>query len=357
LAASSESHPSSRRSRSVYGIWTDPLLYPRLHLLPSGDIIYTTPIREDTQTLLPNVGPFGGTFSIVTKFPPAATPDYAGIGSSSGLLPLTRRDPRRARVMVCGGTSDTPLLLDLKGWNPSLSGTGGWSWQPTAPRVRRTRRVNATTTILPTGEILMIGGIDSGRDEPTLDARAVLEPEVYDPYANKWQLLKDPSPSPRNYHSVALLMPDGAVWSAGSDKDAGRGPAARNLDIDIYEPWYCSDPGRPHIKAAPSLMYPGDTFYLESTFAKEIERIVLLRCGSCTHAFNPDQRLIELDFRYVTGDVLLPTAPPDNNIMPAGPYFIFTIRHKDGTLGLPSNGTEIYIVPERKPDDGQPHGH
>ena len=97
---------------------------------------------------------------------------------------------------------------------------------------------------------MMMGGIDSGRGEPTPDARAVLEPELYDPYANKWHLLKDPSPSPRNYHSVALLMPDGAVWSAGSDKDAGRGPAARNLDIDIYEP--CPSPIRWRSTIAPN---------------------------------------------------------------------------------------------------------
>jgi hypothetical protein len=330
--------------------------YPRLHLLTWGDIICTNPIREETVSLLPDVGPFGGSFSRITMFPGSAMQDYGSYTSTSVLLPLSRREPRRARVMVCGGTSETPFMLDLKGWSPSQSGSAGWAWRPTGARQTRQRRVNANATILPTGEILVTGGIDSGRDEPTLDARGVLEPEIYDPYADRWTLLHDPAPSVRNYHSVALLMPDGRVWCAGSDRDAGRGPSARNLDIDIYEPWYHGDPGRPFIKAAPSLAYPGETIYLESTFASEVERVVLVRCGSCTHAFNPDQRLVELEFRFVTGDVILATMPPDNFIAPAGPYLIYTIRHKPATLGLPSYGTDIYIVPEHGPERHQPRG-
>ena len=39
--------------------------------------------------------------------------------------------------------------------------------------------------------------------------------------------------------------------------------------------------------------------------------------------------------------------PPDNNIMPQAPHLIFTIRQKPGSLGLPSFGTDIYIVQER----------
>jgi hypothetical protein len=86
---------------------------------------------------------------------------------------------------------------------------------------------------------------------------------------------------------------------------------------------------------------------VKSTFANEIERVVLLRCGTCTHAFHPDQRMVELRFTNPIDDNLLVVMPPNNNIVPPGPYLIFTIRRKMGTLGLPSSGTDIYIVPEK----------
>jgi hypothetical protein len=330
--------------------------FPRAHLLPSGDIICTNPVLENTYTLLPDVGPFGGAFTRVCRFPASAMDDFNGFASTSVLLPLRRRENFRARVLICGGTSVTPYLLDLKGWKPSLASSAGWAWQPTGKRAIGRRRVHANATLLPTGEVLVTGGIDVGRGELTLDVRGVKQPEIYNPYADSWTVVAEDAQSIRNYHSVALLMPDGRVWTAGSDHDAGRGLAARNLDIELFEPWYYSDPGRPHITAAPSLAYPGETIYVESTFAGEIERVVLVRCGSCTHAFNPDQRLLELAFRHPTGDVLLVEMPPDNFIVPPGPYFIFTIRKKAGTLGLPSSGTEIYIVPEHPPKGGRPPG-
>lgn len=42
------------------------------------------------------------------------------------------------------------------------------------------------------------------------------------------------SPVVRGYHSVALLMPDGAVWVAGSNFDGGPGIGNRELRIEIF---------------------------------------------------------------------------------------------------------------------------
>ena len=336
--------------------------FPRMHLLPTGDIVCTNPIRERTFSFAPDVGPRGGSFYEVCSFPPSALGAFSGFAATSVLLPLRYDQGYRARVLICGGFADTPYLLNLQGWHPSLAGTGAWSWHATSPRRMRERRVNANSVILPTGEIFVLGGIDSGDGEGTPDSRGVLRPELYNPYSDTWDV-GDPAQSVRNYHSVALLMPDGRVWTAGSDRNAGRGagapppgnPDSRNLDIEIYEPWYFGNPDRPYITSAPSLAYPGHTILVKSTFAKEIERVVLVRCGTSTHSFNPDQRMIELKFSNPVDDNLLVEMAPNNNIVPPGPYFIFTIRKHLGTLGLPSSGTDIYIVPE-KPDRHQGHG-
>jgi hypothetical protein len=215
------------------------------------------------------------------------------------------------------------------------------------------RRRHANATILPTGEILVTGGIDvhAGPNDPEPDAQGVREPEIYNPVLNKWRTVNEPSPtgmSPngaRNYHSVALLMPDGRVWSAGSSINHASGVENANLDIDLFEPWYHGNPGRPEITSAPSWSMPQETLEIHSTFAEHIDRVVFVRCGSCTHAFNPDQRLIELEFEHSGGDELQVKIPPNNFIGPPGPYFIFTIRAWPGTPGLPSFGTEIFLRP------------
>lgn len=345
-----------------YGNYVMPL-YPRVHLLPSGEILCSSPIGRQTVAFRPDVGPNGGTFTLVCLFPREINENYSWPNSpfnwSSVLLPLGLRrrdasdqwDPLPTRVLICGGTSPRPHVLDLTAWPGSPA-----NWEKTGPRAIVKARVNGNATILPTGEILVTGGIDISeellsRQVPPLDSLGTNEPEVYDPYSNTWTVLgSEPADVPRNYHSVALLMPDGRVWTAGSSRNSAGGIATRNTDIEIFEPWYHGDPGRPYITDAPSLAPAGQTITIKSTFADEIERVVVVRCGSCTHAFNSDQRLVELKFRHAGGDQLLVEMPAEPNIIPTGPYLIFTIRRKTGTLGLPSFGTDIHVVPD-------PQGH
>ena len=143
-----------------------------------------------------------------------------------------------------------------------------------------------------------------------------------------------------------------SVWVAGSDKDASPGLAARNLDIDIYQPWYHGNPKRPFIKGAPSLAYPGESIVVKSTDADEIQGVVMVRCGTSTHSFDPDQRYLNLKFQYVGDDILVVDMPPNNNILPPGPYLIYTLRRDQNPLGLPSYGAQIYIVAPHDPRHG-----
>ena len=41
---------------------------------------------------------------------------------------------------------------------------------------------------------------------------------VFDPETNDW-LLTSAATVPRNYHGVALLLPDGRVWTASGSQD------------------------------------------------------------------------------------------------------------------------------------------
>jgi hypothetical protein len=330
--------------------------YPRAHLLPTGDLLLASPVASGkTVTLSVGTAPWSGTFHPVCHFGPGGDDAYGGWSESSVLLPLLHTEHYRPRVLLSGG--ERAWMLDLRGWRPGSTPEDQLAWRPTAPRglAGSPRRMHGNLVLLPTGEVLATGGVATvpAPEGPlALDSTAVLEQEIYDPVANRWSALTDPDERaavPRNYHSVALLMRDGRVWTAGSDHDAGRGTGpggAAELRIEIYEPWYHRMPNRPEILAAPDRWVTGQQFQVRTTQATDIVRVAMVRCGSCTHAFNSDQRYVTLRFDYTGSDELIVEAPPNGNVAPSGMWFLYTINSQ----GLPSEGITLYVstTPETK---------
>jgi hypothetical protein len=75
----------------------DVAYYPRLHVLPAGDVLCATPIGGRTQRLTP--APYKWTD--VTAAP--SDPIYHGFAATSVLLPLLPSTGYRPRVLFCGG--------------------------------------------------------------------------------------------------------------------------------------------------------------------------------------------------------------------------------------------------------------
>src|SRR5262249_25641635 len=141
-------------------------------------------------------------------------------------------------------------------------------------------RLFCNAIILPTGDVFVCGGIDGSVikggsitervDETVLpppdgypDARAGRHAELYDPgirwdsggrYVgpDRWHTI-DEAQVARNYHSTALLMPDGRVWTAGSSKNHAVGDPHQvgELRIELWKPPYDNDPSRPDLMTAP----------------------------------------------------------------------------------------------------------
>jgi hypothetical protein len=348
--------------------------YPRLHLLPTGDIFSSTPIGmvrdpnehlpehplpliRGTKSMTINQGSWQADFHDICPFDlfPGRDPQpddpfnlYSAWSATSVLLPLQWEREWSPRILVCG--AETARILDLTGWDPARPPMPGqFQWKLTSPRqlAGDRRRMNLNAVILPTGEIFVSGGVEGKVEVDTLghrylnplDSTAVREPEIYNPFTDSWQAVAEPAAIVRNYHSVALLMPDGRVWTAGSDRNAGPGVGSAELAIEVYEPWYFGNPNRPKILALPDHIMTGTQFDLQTTQAADIIRVAMVRCGSCTHAFNSDQSYITLKFNYVGGDTLRVEAPPHGNIAPSGLYFYYTINRQ----GLPSHGWRTYV--------------
>jgi len=279
-------------------------------------------------------------------------PDPINIGAdvaqdgTSVLLPLLASEGFRPRVLLCGGAQtvimDLQPLLD----NPAAS----THWTPTAPRrlnaapPRFTQvnpsRFHLNAVLLPTGQVFVCGGCAQFRK----DASAVLEPELYQPAEggrpDRWETLPA-ARIPRNYHSVALLMPDGRVWTSGSNHDGLQGRANLEPRIEILNPPYMKAPLRPVITSAAPRMTYGATFSLEAEPARSASRVAILRAASVTHAFSSDQRYVGLTFAFGTGDQINVQGPPNSNIAPPGFYLLFVV---DGN-GIPSVGRFVQVGP------------
>jgi hypothetical protein len=297
----------------------EPILYPRLHLLNNGSIFVSSRINGYNQTL--QINPWNGGVQEVSPLPDEA---YYGFNCPSVLLPLVPADGYRPRVLLCGGLHSQ--ILDLG--NPS----SGWKSVPRNGTTANQARTHACATLLPTGDVLLTGGA-----LPDNDQIGVNEPEIYRTPLNRgngtytadvghWDTINEPAHVLRNYHSTALLMPDGRVWTAGgnSAQQPGTPPTATQKQIEIYDPPYPAG-ARPTISTCPSFMSYGEKFTVGVPNADKIGSVVLMRCGSSTHAYNPDQRAVWLSFNVTGGSSLTATTPPNGNIAPPGNYMLFVV--------------------------------
>jgi hypothetical protein len=311
-------------------------LYPRLHLLPNGNVFYAG--SYNTHYTFP--------FS-VRGFPTAILDTASGrwrtIGppnrsqreeGASVLLPLTP-EMYRAKVLLVGGGSPRGRfaeaeaeVIDLDEQNPR--------WKPVQPMQHA--RYHAYAVLLPDQKVLVVGGRSGEKEHhhppdtgpsgtqlaegshPTHDPRAVLDAEIFDPGSERWTtgaaMMVD-----RLYHSSALLLPDGRVMTAGSN------PARKinDLRIELYHPPYLFQGPRPEVEAAPGRASYGAAFTVKSPHARHIEKIVLVRPMSTTHCLSTEQRLVELPILSRSDTNLSVNIPANPNLIPPGYSMLFAL--------------------------------
>ncbi|HEX8703573.1 MAG TPA: galactose oxidase-like domain-containing protein [Myxococcaceae bacterium] len=316
--------------------------YPRLHLLPDGRVFSTTPftgVSGSEPERCYTWDPATRAWSALVPAPEGFKfGDWSNLHTSV-LLPLRASEGYRARLLAVGASK--PQLLDLGQPQPA--------WQPTGPRVLEgdPPRDNCCAVLLPTGQVLVLGGhFSEGHDHDggTHARHVILTVELYDPFTNRWQIVADAQVT-REYHTVALLLPDGRVWTAGSQKECAPGLQNRELRIEVFSPPYFFRRARPTISNAPLDLTPGASqpFSISTPQAGKVTRVTLVRCGSTTHGYDADQRCIELSILSRSATSVQVAAPPNNNVAPPGYYLLFVI---DGD-SVPSVGhsVKIHIAP------------
>ena len=173
------------------------------------------------------------------------------------------------------------------------------------------RRAFHNSVVLPNGQVVIIGGQTYAVGFS--DNNSVLVPELWDPTTQAFTPLP-PISAPRNYHSVAMLLPDARVLSAGGGL-CGAGCAANHPDLQILTPHYLLNPDgtaatRPVINSAPTTLRYGQTGTVTTDSA--VTAFSLVRMSSTTHTVANDQRRLALSFRPTGSnsyEIDLPTNP------------------------------------------------
>ncbi len=306
-------------------------LYPRTFTLnTSGNVLFAGPQASHTWTLDTNTFTWKGAPHM------AYTRQYDNAVRRPG-------GPSGSDTFTELGGYDTAPPPDGSSFHPATDTTETMNadaktpaWTPSAPW--NVARANSNTVLLPDGSMVTVGG-GSGYDANNgggyvtyADGRA-RQVELYDPASNSWQL-GPAQQEDRAYHSTAVLLPDGRVFSAGDDLHPLE-PDGRDSQTDngeIYSPPYLFNGPRPVIGSAPQAVNWGDAFTIHTTSAK-INKAVLMAPGATTHGFDTNQRYVKLHILdKVAGQGVDVAAPPSPRVAPPGYYMLFLINK----AGVPS---------------------
>ena len=311
-------------------------LYSSLHQIPSGEIFYSRAgwqVAPDVTTAYLRLT--GATSGVWTTLGAQAFPDRQE-GTAVIQIDATHSPPTATVIVIGGGVSgvhnaQSVEAIDLTQLSPPPS------WMRLADM--NFRRTNVNGVLLPDGTVLAVGGQRAGKW--AADPQPVLQPEIYDPQTNHWTLMA-PMAHPRQYHSIAVLLPDGRVLSAGGvDPTLGGAPARDQRYIEVFTPPYLLRGPRPHITGTPATVTWGASFNIQSTDAPRVTSVALLRPCAMTHHTDAGQRYIKLPITGHTATQLTVTAPASASIAPPGFYMLFIVDNN----GIPSAAAWIQVTP------------
>ena len=225
-----------------------------------------------------------------------------------------------------GNANNRAYTIDINNETPVVNQVGNLAFS---------RNVHSSV-VLPSGEVLVIGGIPLGNFFSDVDSR--LNAELWNPSTGNWTTMAAMD-VPRNYHSIALLLADGRVLTSGGGL-CGTCPE-NHPDAQIYSPPYLFNANgnlasRPVINTAPTSANYNSLINVSTN--STIGSFALVRNSGMTHSNNNDQRRIPLSFNPIGGNNYQLNIP-NRNILPPGSYMLFAMKNN----GVPSIAKFIQI--------------
>jgi galactose oxidase len=200
-------------------------------------------------------------------------------------------------------------------------------------------RAYHNSVVLPDGKVMVIGG--QSYAVPFSDNNSVMVSEIWNPKTKLFTPVASIA-VPRNYHSMALLLPDARVLSGGGGL-CGNGCAANHPNVQIFSPPYLFNTDgtpaqRPVLTAAPAQANVGTTIAVSTDRA--VTAFSVVRLSSSTHSVNNEQRRIPLKFATVGTNQYSLTLPNNRGVLVPGYYMLFALNQ----AGVPSVSRTIRIL-------------
>lgn len=298
-------------------------LYAHLFSLADGRVFYSGGQYGGNNGQRPSIwDPDSGAVTEVGGLPEPGLRNQ----SASVLLPPAQEQ----RVMIVGGggwnvhvrghATGTTAIVDLTAPVPTY----------VAGPVLHHGRMHLCAVLLPDRTVLVTGGADMEE----MAAHAAPHAEIYDPAVNAWHAAAA-SRVPRLYHSVALLMPDGTVVTAGSNPQR----SVEELRIEVFHPAYLFAGPRPSV--VPDRVDVGyrETLGAQVPDAGDLASACLMRPGATTHSSDAEQRLVDLPFTVTAPDGVELELPDDAGLAPPGWYLLVVVT----AAGVPSPGEWVHL--------------
>jgi hypothetical protein len=311
--------------------------YPAAFVIPYGDdagkIFYATPIRQ-SYILDPDGNSTDGFW-----FPVGSERTDLNCASCTFLLPLDPANNSDMKVVSCGGCCHMAIAdVIMINLNPTSPAIPNWSNMDSM----NFPRTHANAVLLPDGNVLVVGGNEMDNySDPVYHAELFIP---NNPTGEQWTILPEMQ-FQRNYHSTALLLPDGRVWVGGGDYLLS-GVYKTMANIEIYTPQYLLEGDRPVIVSTDRIEIAyNDKFGLVTDI--EIEKVILIKQGTTTHALNTSQRAIYLEIDSNTGTNYTILTPDTPEIAPPGWYMVFAVlptsASDSGTQAIPSVAKFLHL--------------
>lgn len=320
--------------------------YPALFLTQGGKLLYT---GSNAGYGPKDKGREPGLWDLRTnwfhKVGGLADPDQLET-SSSVLLPPAQ--DQKVMVLGGGGVGESRLatartaVVDLKEAYPVFRSTA---------RLPQGVRY-LSSVLLPDDSVFTTGGSADYRGRGASD---IHKAQFYYPRTDTFVTAAAPTVG-RNYHSEALLLPDGRVATFGSDplfadKDNTRlGKFEHRLEVYTPPYLYRDAALRPALGEGPEEVVLGGQATFGAVRAERIARARLMRPSAVTHTTDVEQRSVELGLEKKTAGAVTVTVPADPTLVPLGWYMLF-VTDTDGT---PSVAKWIRVREAPKPAPREP---
>ncbi|MFI9211639.1 galactose oxidase-like domain-containing protein [Streptomyces sp. NPDC053253] len=294
--------------------------YPALFLTKGGKLLYTGsnagygPAEKGREPGLWDLEK-----NSFTKLGGLTAPDQLETSASLMLPPV---QAQKVMVLGGGGVGESPkstartAIVDLSKDSPVF--TDG----PALPQGTR----YLSSVLLPDDTVFTSGGSEEYRGRSGSD---ILKAQFYDPRTNAFTEAAEPTVG-RNYHSEALLLPDGRVATFGSDplfddKDNTK-LGTFEQRIEVFTPPYLHRAGtdRPALGEGPRELDQNGRATFRTADAGRIVKARLMRPSAVTHTTDVEQRSVELGLtKGQDGRTVTVSVPQDRTLVPPGWYMLF----------------------------------